>query len=72
MKNGNGTEAYAGDVIFTCDNMEHINTLFVCDGIKDCSDGSDEENCSKCYERDTYWLSGLIWFSSKGFLFDSF
>lgn len=51
MKKGNDTEASAGDVIFTCDNMEHINTLFVCDGIKDCSDGSDEANCSKCYER---------------------
>lgn len=26
--------------------------MFVCDEIKDCSDGSDESNCSKCDEKN--------------------
>lgn len=44
--NGSAIAVSADDVIFTCNNQEHINTLFVCDGIQDCSDGSDEANCS--------------------------
>lgn len=45
--NGSAIAVSADDVIFTCNNQEHINTLFVCDAIQDCSDGSDEANCSK-------------------------
>ena len=30
---------------FQCDNQECIHEIFVCDGKKDCRDGSDETNC---------------------------
>ena len=32
---------------FTCFNGECIDMSYVCDGINDCGDNSDEVNCSK-------------------------
>ncbi|XP_078341994.1 uncharacterized protein LOC111105682 isoform X2 [Crassostrea virginica] len=42
----------SGVGLFVCNNTEQINTVFVCDGLADCSDASDEDNCStECSER---------------------
>ncbi|XP_061178754.1 uncharacterized protein LOC133187411 [Saccostrea echinata] len=50
---GNGSvqllSARLGNILFQCENTELISKLFVCDGMEDCSDGSDETNCfSSC------------------------
>ncbi|XP_048738543.2 uncharacterized protein LOC125653234 isoform X2 [Ostrea edulis] len=34
------------NILFHCGNTELISKLFVCDGKNDCSDGSDETNCT--------------------------
>ena len=33
--------------LFTCDNKECILPKYQCDGERDCSDGSDENNCGR-------------------------
>ncbi|XP_062589227.1 uncharacterized protein LOC134250885 isoform X2 [Saccostrea cucullata] len=47
---GNGTlvsmSAELDNILFQCENTELISRLFVCDGMEDCFDGSDESNCS--------------------------
>ena len=50
--NGTTLKGPASEVgLFVCNNTEQINTVFVCDGLADCSDASDEDNCSKCHPR---------------------
>ena len=38
---------YDGD--FRCSNGGCVRSYEVCDGKRDCYDGTDEQNCSECY-----------------------
>ncbi|XP_062589229.1 uncharacterized protein LOC134250886 [Saccostrea cucullata] len=60
---GNGSlvsrSADLDNILFQCENTELISRLFVCDGIEDCFDGSDEYNCSTtCTETQFQCSSG--------------
>ncbi|XP_061178746.1 uncharacterized protein LOC133187405 [Saccostrea echinata] len=51
--------ARLGNILFQCENTELISRLFVCDGMEDCSDGTDEANCSTtCTETQFQCNSG--------------
>ncbi|XP_062589196.1 uncharacterized protein LOC134250867 [Saccostrea cucullata] len=53
------SSARLDNILLKCENTELINRLFVCDGMEDCFDGSDESNCSTtCTETQFQCSSG--------------
>ena len=43
------------------DNGLCVNKKYICDGIKDCLNGEDETNCSKCLIKFVY-VDGILVF----------
>jgi len=43
---------------FDCGDKSCIKDKVLCDGVKDCKNGSDEENCPDCSKRHGTWVCG--------------
>ena len=43
--------------LFLCRNKECVLNVFVCNGVQECRDGSDERNCSRCLQFYNIYLS---------------
>ena len=41
------------DEEYTCGDGTCVSGLWLCDGDVDCTDGSDEDNCSECIQRQS-------------------